>query len=289
MIDLHIHTNCSDGLLTPYEVIDYASSNGIKIISITDHDTIDAYTDDILNYAKDKNVKLIPGVEISTKLKCGIHILGYNIDIKNKVFKEKLKSISKSRHVYLNDVALKLKELGYLINVDKLDEIESVTKAHIANDVIGNPLNNDILIKNFNHIPSKGEFIETAMNEGCSAYVKKNTITPKEASEIIKAAGGKVVLAHPAAYKYEDGLTIEDIENIVLESNIDGIESYYIYIDRYNVSHNDIDIYSKLSKKLSKFETVGSDFHSFDNIHPKIGSVNIDIDLNDIIKNISID
>ena len=64
-IDLHIHTNKSDGKLSPKEVIDTAVKNGLKWISITDHDTIDAYTEDLFEYAKSKNIEIITAVEIS--------------------------------------------------------------------------------------------------------------------------------------------------------------------------------------------------------------------------------
>ena len=110
--------------------------------------------------------------------------------------------------------AKKLNELGYIINVEELDKIDAVTKAHISLDVINNKENQRLLLKNFGHIPNKGEFIETVMNENCPAYVKKETVTPKEASDIIKSANGKVVLAHPVAYIHEDGLEDSDILNI---------------------------------------------------------------------------
>ena len=90
-IDLHIHTSKSDGILTPKEVIDEAVKNNVNVISICDHDTIEAYTDSLLEYAKKNNIKLIYGVEISTKYKgYGYHVLGYNIDIFNKDLKEEL-------------------------------------------------------------------------------------------------------------------------------------------------------------------------------------------------------
>ena len=69
--------------------------------------------------------------------------------------------------------------------MNTLDKIDAVTKAHIANDVINNKNNKDNLIKYFNHIPNKGEFIETIMNEGCPCYVKKETITPSYAADIM--------------------------------------------------------------------------------------------------------
>ena len=91
LIDLHIHTVCSDGVLTPKEVIDEALANKVSTIAICDHDTIEAYNEELFEYAKEKNIKLILGVEISTKTKkCGIHVLGYNFDLNNKELREKL-------------------------------------------------------------------------------------------------------------------------------------------------------------------------------------------------------
>lgn len=291
-IDLHIHTNCSDGSLTPFEVIDEAYNNKVNIISITDHDTVDAYSNNLIEYANKKGIKLISGVEISTKYtKCGIHVLGYNIDINDKTFKDKLYKIRNSRHEYLYNVSKKLNELGYVLNVEDLDKIDSVTKAHIALDIINNKLNNDLLLKEFGHIPSKGEFIETIMNEGCKAYVKKDTITPKDASLLIKEANGKVVLAHPVAYEYEDNLKIDDIKNIIKEMNADGIEAYYIYVDKNNIKHNDTKKWIKFSCENNLFTTIGSDFHTSDLLRPNIGLINEDLNLteneiNKIIDNI---
>lgn len=278
-IDLHIHTKLSDGVLTPKEVIDKASRNNVSVISIADHDTIDAYTDELLNYAKEKKIKIISAVEISTKTdKCGIHILGYNIDICNEDLKDELYQLRNARHTYLHDVSKKLKELGYKINVKKLDQIDTVSKAHIAQDVVENIENKDLLMKAFNHIPEKGEFIETLMNEGLPAYVEKKTISPKQAAKLIRKAGGKVVLAHPVAYSYEDHLKEEDIQRLVDEISPDGIEANYIYVDRDNHIIDDIEKWVDFTKKNHLFTTIGSDFHSSDGIRPEIGLVNTKID-----------
>lgn len=129
IIDLHIHTKFSDGFLSPKEVIDEAIKNGVSIISITDHDTIDAYNDELFEYSNSNNIKIIPGVEISTHTgKSGIHILGYNFDLNNKLLKDNLYQIRNARHIYLYDVSIKLQKLGYYINYDKLDKIDAVTK-----------------------------------------------------------------------------------------------------------------------------------------------------------------
>lgn len=281
IIDLHIHTNFSDGALSPKEIIDEAVKNGVTAIAIADHDTIDAYSDELYDYAKSKNVEIINAVEISTKIdKAGIHVLGYNFDISNKKLKEKLYALRNVRHIYLHDVAEKLQELGYVLNIEELDKIDSVTKAHIARDIVGSKKNKDILLRNFGYIPEMGEFIETIMNEGCPAYVKKETINPKEAAELIRDAGGKVVLAHPVAYKYEDNLTEDDIQQIVNEIKPDGLEAIYIYFDRNNNKINEIAKWKLFAKNNNLFVTMGSDFHSKDG-KKEIGLINDDIEISD--------
>ena len=281
-IDLHMHTTCSDGALSPFEIIDEAKNNGLDTIAIADHDTVSAYTEELEEYAKKQNIKLIHAVEISTKInKCGIHVLGYNIDINNEELNIKLEKLRNARHDYLYNVANKLKELGYAVNLEELDKVDAVTKAHIALDVVNNKDNEEKLLKEFNHIPNKGEFIETIMNEGCKAYVKKETITPKEAATLIKKAGGKAVLAHPVAYSYEDNLSLEDTKNLLIDMDADGVEAYYIYIDRDNNKHNDIEKWKKFALDNNKFVTIGSDFHNKDNIHPVIGLLDEDINISE--------
>ena len=272
IIDLHIHTNKSDGALSPREVVEEAIKNRVSAIAIADHDTIDAYSDELFDYAEANNIILVPAVEISTKTKkCGIHVLGYNFDLNDQNFREKLEKLRNARHDYLYGVSEKLEELGYKVNVDELDKIEAVTKAHISLDVISNKENEEILMKNFGHIPNKGEFIETVMNEGCPAYVKKVTITPSEAADLIRSAGGKAVLAHPVAYSYEDGLTEDDILELVKDMKVDAIEGNYLYVDRNDMMHDDTDKWNTFAKNNNLISTIGSDFHNKDGLRPEIG------------------
>lgn len=281
LIDLHIHTTCSDGVFSPSEILDLAKKNGVKTIAIADHDTIEAYTTEFLELAQKKNINIIPAVEISTKSsKVGIHVLGYNININDEKLKKKLSLLRNARHDYLYRVSAILEKMGYIIQTEKLDKIEAVTKAHIANDIISNPANQEVLKKNFNYIPTKGEFIETLMNEGCPAYCKKETITPKEASDLIKASGGKVILAHPVAYEHEDNLSTEEILKIVREMNADGIESNYIYINRNNDKINEIKKWTTIAENNNLLATIGSDFHNEDLIRPTIGLKGEDLKIN---------
>ena len=291
-IDLHIHTTMSDGAFTPKQVIDEAYKNGVSVMAIADHDTTESYTDELFEYAKSKNIKLIPAVEISTKAsKAGVHVLGYNFDWKDEKFKEELFKLRNIRHDYLHDVAKKLEEIGYYLNVEELDKIDAVTKAHIALDIVNNEKNKAKLMNDFGYIPSKGEFIETIMNENCPAYVKKRTVSPKQAADIIREANGKVVLAHPVAYVHEDGFTDGDILNIINDMKPDGLEANYIYVDRNNNLINETKKWNEFANKNNLFVTIGSDFHNKDGIRPEIGFVNTnfaltDEEIDEIIKNI---
>ncbi len=172
--------------------------------------------------------------------------------------------------------------MNYILNINKLDMIEAVTKAHIAMDIISNKTNEKQLLKQFGHIPSKGEFIETIMNENCPAYVKKETVTPKEAAEIIRKAGGKVVLAHPVAYVHEDNLTMNEILEIINDMKADGLEANYIYTDRNNNIVNEIEKWNKFAEENHLFVTIGSDFHMEDGEnHAEIGLENVGVVLED--------
>ena len=291
-IDLHIHTNMSDGVFSPKEIIDIAKENNVKYLSITDHDSVFAYNDELFEYAKSNGINLITGVEVSTKIdKCGIHVLGYGLDITNKDLNDMLFKIQNARHIYLKDVSEKLISLGYKVDYEELDKIDIVTKAHISLDIVQNPENEDILLKDFGKIPSKGEFIEGIMNEGCKGYVTKYVPSLKEIREVIKVAGGKVVLAHPVSYVYIDDLNKEDIQNIVDELEPDGIESNYIIVLQDGTIVDDSNEWNEYAKTNNLFVTVGSDFHRYDELHPNIGKICEDLNLSEfekdeIIKNL---
>lgn len=271
-IDLHIHSNSSDGVLSVFQIIDEAVKNKAQIISITDHDSIKGYSKKLFDYAKEKNITLIPGVEISTKYQgFGVHILGYNIDLNNEKLNNLLENSQKNRIDYLENVANKLRNFGYEINTHKLKELESVTKAHIALDVIKNENNKELLLSIFGKIPNKGLFIETLLNENCPCYVKKESISPKEVSLVIKNAGGLVFIAHPVAYHYEDNVNEETILKLAKEINADGIETGYVYITKNNEVVNESKLWQKFANENNLLTSIGSDFHKEDGLHPTIG------------------
>ena len=281
-IDLHIHSTKSDGSLTPFEILDEANRNGVKFLAISDHDTIAAYNDELFEYADKLGIKLIPGVEVSTRYnRKGFHVLGYNFDTKNKDFCNFLEKVRSSRKKYLIEVNEKLNELGFVLNFEKLSKVESVTKANIALDIVTNPANKQRLEEIFGEVPTRGVFIESILIEGCPAYVRKESILPEEAGEAIRKAGGKVVLAHPVVYDRKDNVPVEMIEEVVSNLKPDGIEANYLYFDKLNNMFDDIAFWRDFADKHGLFATIGSDFHLDDGVRAKIGFANQNLSLNE--------
>ena len=133
--DLHIHTNFSDGLLSPEEVVKRSAKAGLTAIAITDHDTVDGVARGI-DEAQKAGIKLVPALEFTTDVPgTEIHILGYFIDHKAAWLLELLKKIRDDRVNRVHKIVEKLKKLGVNIDADeilKLADLGSVGRPHVA-------------------------------------------------------------------------------------------------------------------------------------------------------------
>lgn len=255
-IDLHVHSTASDGTLTPIELVDYAISIGQKAIAITDHDTVNGLKEAI-EYSKDKDIKIIPGVELSTEYNNkDIHMLGLFIDYNNKAFINKLNHFNQLRMDRNNKMCELLSNLGFNISLDKMYEKFGdtiITRAHFARYLLDN-----------NYISSMKEAFDKYLSDGCPCYVPKVKCSPYEAIEIIKNANGFPVLAHPLLYNY----SLSELDSLVKSfknSGLIGIEAIYSLNEGDDESNM-----IRLAQKYDLFITGGSDFH---------GSNKPDIDL----------
>src|SRR5688572_18634373 len=114
--DLHCHTICSDGTDTPEEVLRKAASLGLQGLSITDHDTIDAYTPEVMALASELNIRLLPGIELSSEWeRSSVHILGYGIDLQSPSLREFLVHMVQRRRERNADILQKLRDKGFVI------------------------------------------------------------------------------------------------------------------------------------------------------------------------------
>ncbi len=242
-VNLHIHTNYSDGTFSPREVIEMANNFGLNVISITDHDNLDGYREAI-QYAQQYNIELIPGVEISASHQNReVHILAYNIDPNSEEFNQLLNSIYNSRFLRAKKIVQKLAELDIYLDFDEIQ------KKAGENNYLGRPHISNALIEN-GFCKDKFEAFEKYLGEHCYAYIPKLAPDVKEVIEQVRKAGGISVLAHP--YSLRNDNYVYDI----ISFGIDGLEVFYAKCNDALIYH-----YNEIALKNGLIRTGGSDFH----------------------------
>ncbi len=260
--DLHIHSNYSDGTMSPEEIIDNAINLGVKSISITDHDSISSQyvTKNIYN-----DIEVIPGIEISAEFEdIELHILGYFIDINNLELINTVNKLNKERIERINEILFKLKKEDISLNIEDLgvDLNATVGRSHVANAMVKKGYYDSYKAAFTNHLV-----------KGKEAYVKGYKLNYKEAIQVINNAGGIPVLAHPGQiYK---SLAVENIIKNLKFFGLKGIEVYHPSHSKEQ-SNN----FYNLARKYKLLITGGSDFHGKEGLKENlIGSYGINEDL----------
>ena len=247
MIDLHVHTVNSDGEKTPKEIIDMAIEKNIEVIAITDHDTIDGIEEAIKD-SEDKNIKVIPGIEISVDVEKGqLHMLGLNIDYKNKKLIETLNLLKEARDSRNDKFINILNEMGFEVTLEELKEISNgkiISKPHFAK----------LFIKK-GYIKEKSEMFDKYFNQEPLKNIKKELISAKDAIKLIREANGIPVLAHPQTLKLEKNDLINKIKELKGYGLL-GIECYHS-----NQTNEQMTLFREIAEKEGLLITKGSDYH----------------------------
>ena len=243
--DLHIHTNCSDGVFTPSEVVSYAKNMGLSAISITDHDSVDG-VQEALSAGADSGVEVIPGIELSSLAHDGseMHILGYFINHKCSELGKKLKFLRKDRFERghkilqkLENCGVKLKDTSFL----RSGEDKAVGRLHFAKALVA-----EGAVKNTQ------EAFQKYLSPEKPAYVAKYAMSAAEAIKLISDAGGISVMAHPYYSHYTD----MKIMHSLVAAGLSGIEAYHPKHPESMVKK-----FLALAKDLGIAATGGSDCH----------------------------
>lgn len=250
-LDLHLHTEKSDGENTVRSIIDLAIQSGVKIFSITDHNTISGYLEAKLNK---NNLLLIPGVEISTYDKeksLDVDILGYFYNPENKQLLDLLEFSKKESAINNANKIEALRSKGVEITMDDVLEVaggKMISKHHFVE-----------VLKESNYL----HLITYSDEKNPYAFLKKYTkspktqVQPKDAIEAIVSAGGIAVIAH----------VYHTMKNFSDQEVVSVIEKYFSYglggLEVYYPSHNkeQIEFLESLCNDKGLLATGGSDFH----------------------------
>ncbi len=239
--DLHTHTSFSDGHLNPKELLKKASRQGIEVISITDHDSVNAF-EVAKNFEGKFDIEVIPGVEISSDIRDSeVHILGYFIDPQNKELEHYLHFFRDERYKRAIRIVEKLNVLGLKINMD--DVLERAN-----NSAIGRPHIAQALLIN-EQVKSYFEAFYKYLGNHAPAYERKVHLSPQSAFKIISDAGGLSFIAHP-------GNMPEILIKELIDAGVDGIEVVH-------PSHTPerVKFYRGIVNEYFLLESGGSDFH----------------------------
>lgn len=253
IIDLHTHTNYSDGDLSPNELIKLAIDNNVGTLGITDHDTIcgikEINRDDSLII--DSGINIINGIELSAKTQKGrMHILGYDFDVNDKDLNDKMNELKKNSIYSVMAIINQLK-IDYGIAFDSLDINELFS--NLGN--IGRPHVAKLLIK-YGYVKD----VKEAFNKYLTDAYKKTKILNKgipykECISLIKKADGISVLAHPNQLLLNDEELEEKIKEMI-SVGLDGIEVYHS-----GHSKEETKKYLEIANKYNLLISGGSDYH----------------------------
>jgi predicted metal-dependent phosphoesterase TrpH len=231
-IDLHVHTDASDGTESVDVVFDRAAALGLDVLAITDHDTVSNWNPAISASAR-TGVGLIPGIEITTRAvfndehgdrkKVGMHMLAYLPDPSNAPLIHRLNETVDSRVARLQEITERIAVDYRLTWQDVLNQVK-------VGATLGRPSVADALIAN-GHFVERGEVFERLWFKGSPYYVpNRNVPDPLDAIELIRAAGGVAVLAHPLARGYAP-MTGRDFPQAhfeqLIEAGLSGFEVYH--------------------------------------------------------------
>ena len=260
-IDLHTHSNRSDGELSPGDLINKASTNGIKMMALTDHDTISGLKD--ANEAAIKhNIKLINGIELSTQWENrAIHIVGLNIDIENKLLIEACEDLSILRKERAIKIGQKLSDAGIdgaYEYVKKISTSENITRYHFAKFLVERK-----------YAKNHADVFKRFLVKNKPGYFSPKWPELSETINTIKAANGVAVIAHPLRYK----MTATKLSKLIKEfKNLGGMAIEVI--TSHDIKSEVIQA-SNLAKKYNLSASIGSDFHNEKNAWNKFGKLSL--------------
>lgn len=247
-IDLHVHSNASDGSLSPEEVVSLASNAGLSTFALTDHDTIDGIERAITFAKQFENLCLIPGIELSCYYgKREIHIVGLYIDYKNPVFLDGVLQLKRAREERNERMVQNFIDAGISLSIEDLkhgNPDSVITRAHFAR----------VLVEK-GYCKDKQEAFDKYLGIGCPYYLPKPKVTPEHVLHLLNEAGATAILAHPYSYKMSKP-EVETLLDYLIPLGLSGMECYYSTYDNGQTSE-----LRSIAHKKGLLVSGGSDFH----------------------------
>lgn len=252
-VDLHTHSNKSDGSFSPAELVNYAIAKGLSAVALTDHDTVDGLAEATkhaaaLLAAGQPSIEVVPGIEFSTKYESqDVHIVGLYIAYDSPVFTARLQAFVDSRTGRNRKMCRNLQEAGIDITYEKLLEKNPgavITRAHYASYLFEE-----------GYVKSRQDAFAQYLGDHTKYFVPREKVTPAQAVALILQAGGVPVLAHPPLY-HMGRARLDELVSSLKNAGLMGIEVLYS-----TYSGQDERDMLQLASKYDLLPSGGSDFH----------------------------
>lgn len=256
LVDLHCHSDRSDGTDPVRSLVNKACEKGIKILSVTDHDTVAAQNDARV-FAESKGITYVSGLEISCDYHETLDILGYGYDLDLDYLEKTLSRLRDMRDDRNGQILRKLRELGISLDERELEENfpgESLGRPHIAN-----------LLTKKGYVSSMEEAFRLYIGRGAAAFVEKGKLEIGRSIELIISGGGVPVLAHPISLK----LDLHELKEMIRKLKNLGLEGIEVFYKEY-----DQDLKKELlaiAREMDLIPTGGSDYHGEHKAHLDLG------------------
>jgi hypothetical protein len=244
--DLHMHSTISDGRLTPTALVDLAYKNGVRRMSLTDHDIVDGLPEAFEAASRHPGLTLIPGIEMSTDVPGNeVHILGHFIDWQNEEFRKKLLHLQESRLGRARKMVEKLAELGKPVDWDRVQSFAegAVGRPHIA-----------LALVEAGHCATVNEAFDLYLSRNGPAYVERERLEPEEVVALILSVGGLATLAHPRELNAAGGL--DKLLERLKAAGLTGMEVYY-----QDYEPDEVEMFRQMAERFGLLPLGGSDYH----------------------------
>jgi predicted metal-dependent phosphoesterase TrpH len=248
VIDLHTHTNCSDGTDSPAQLVNKALAEGLSVLAITDHDTTSGWN--AAQQALRSDLSLVLGAEISCLTNDGIsvHMLGLLFDGENQQMKEMLENTRDGRIPRAHKMIELLNAGGINISMADVEAVKPVGAT------LGRPHIADALVKN-GVVTSRDEAFTDLLHNNSPYYVAHLAPTPENAISMIRSAGGVAVIAHPFASHRGQVLSVDDF--LPLKSaGLNAIE-----VNHRDHNNDERQALAEIARELDLVITGASDYH----------------------------
>lgn len=239
-MDLHCHSTMSDGTYSPAAIVRMAAKAGIGILALTDHDTMAGVPEAMLA-AEELNIRLLPSVELDTESSFELHMLGLDVDPCAPCLQQALADIQLRRRRRNEKILDKLRDAGYDVTGHMRESEGNTTRLHIA-----------MALNEAGYAKSVTDAFRGFLSPGLPGYYTEPRLTPAQAIDLIKEAGGIPVLAHPCHIRSNPHQFVAELA----EAGLMGLEAYYPAS-----TLGQTQTFLSLAAQFGLLVTCGSDFH----------------------------